>query len=101
MGLKEFLKSDKRTIIVFVILLIIFLIPLGTFDVSSDPSISHLIIIGFPLPAYICVERVSALPSQSCEILFPSLIIDLVVLYPYSCLIIWVYDKYKKKSGIR
>ena len=85
--LKQFLKPDWRKIAVFVILFIIpfFIEPLWT---------------GFPLGfiPILCIELGSCVLDYSI-INYPFLMTDLIIWYLLSCLIVWIYDKFRKKKN--
>jgi len=75
--LKQFLKSDWRKIVIFIPLSIVFAWE-----------------VGIPLRSTIPVGEISNVP-----LLDPiNLVINLIFWYLFSCLIIWIYDKLKKKS---
>ena len=101
MDWKEFLKPDLRKILVFVILsLILYFIPI-------DASYESWDVQGLPIPAYICYKGEELTPFVSfwlinmpmppCGFIYQFLIIDLIFWYLLSCLIVWVYNKVKKK----
>jgi hypothetical protein len=87
MSIKQFLKPDVRKIIVFLILLII------SFFIKSGIALGELYwrVIGFPLP--ILVQTDGLFWSLS----YQGIIIDLIFWYIITCLIIWIYEKFKKK----
>ena len=95
MKLKEILKPDWRKIIAFVILGII-----SYFIIQSGGETRES--IGFPLP-YLVRGCPGAPPinyiENFCteEIFYPFIVIDIISWYLLSYLIIWVYDKVKKK----
>jgi hypothetical protein len=82
MNIKQFLKPNWKKIVIFVTISIIF--SLIDYGISGELIIP---IIGLPLPFYI-----------NYNITYPFLIIDLIVWYFISCLIVWIYDKVKKKK---
>jgi len=95
MNLKQFLKTGWRKIVIFIILLIIFL-PFR-YVVSPFPLIWAG--RGLPLPIYIDIlvgEGMIWTPINQ-PLLGVFLIIDLIFWYFISCLIIWIFDKIKKK----
>jgi ribose/xylose/arabinose/galactoside ABC-type transport system permease subunit len=101
MKIKQFLKPDWRKIVIFALLtLFSFLITYGT---------TFLIYRGFPLPYSfkMCEYPIYSLPCKNCpndltcfgeefHLLFLSF--DIIVFYLLSCLIVWIYDKVKKKK---
>jgi hypothetical protein len=96
MTLKQLLKPDWRKIVIFAILCIIFsLINTG---ISGELIIP---IIGLPLPFYYCMlGGVVILPNKPeaiCSFNYSYLIIDIIIWYLFSCLMVWIYDKYFKK----
>jgi hypothetical protein len=102
MTFKQFLKPDWRKIVIFVILSIaLFLVPWNiAFSVTEFRFIySESGMQGIPLPAYICIEALTAFgtPPPPCGVFYPFLIIDLIIWYLLSGLIVWVYDKVRKK----
>lgn len=88
MNWKEFLKPDRRKIVIFVILSLLFsfsFLPFSLFVVGVSTY------IGFPLTIYYFSIRTGPIFS------FENLILDIIVWYLLSCLIIWIYDKVKKR----
>ncbi len=98
-NLKQFLKPDWRKIVVFVVLSIISSIYPMTFSVGE----LYFPYRGLPLPVYACIEGFSDVnlqtpPMRPCEIFYQFLIINLIISYLLSCLIVWIYDKLRKKK---
>ena len=94
MNWKEFLKPDLRKIVITIILFI--------------PSFFIVFFMCFPQGNFICdifrLQFLILVPifvildlSQSLFVLVLQIISDIIFLYLLSCLIVWVYDKYKKK----
>jgi hypothetical protein len=98
MSLKEFLKPDWRKIVLTIVLFLI-----GIFSAIFTNSFYSIIPTVFLWPiAFLCSHP----PAPEGE--FPTygpcilggligLIIDIFYLYLISCLIIWVYNRVKKK----
>ncbi len=77
MNFKKFLKPDWRKIVIFIPLSIVF--AWGA---------------GIPLRSTIPVGEISNVP-----LLDPTnLVINLIFWYLFSCFLVWIYDKIKKKS---
>lgn len=98
MGIKQFLKPDRRKIVIFVVLTIILSLYQGSILAGELPVSSR----GFPLPIFVCIESFSDVfmltpLMEPCGIIYYFLIIDLIIYYLLSCLIIWFYDKVKKR----
>ncbi|OGI12138.1 hypothetical protein A3K64_02280 [Candidatus Micrarchaeota archaeon RBG_16_36_9] len=104
MSWKKFLKPDWRKIIVFIFLFLISssyrIDPKGINDYFYEISIEYYF-WGLPIPFYSCMfleeYLVSPLtPSPICNIAFELLIPNLIFWYLTSCLIVWIYDKFRK-----
>lgn len=108
-NVKEFLKPNRRKVVVFVILLFIitYVINILTefvFKLIVEPYLgkpySYIDSI-FGLPTFYfqeCVlDRYSA--GYVCNYRFDSIVFiaNLIIWYLISCLLIWIYDKVKKK----
>lgn len=83
MNIKKFLKPNWRKIVITVILMIIPFIYLG---------VSSFIIHSCPVGMTDCSPYIFDLEFFSVMIF-----ISIIITYLISCLIIWVYDKVKKK----
>jgi hypothetical protein len=87
MNWKKFLMPDWIKVVLTVIL---FLISTRyTYTLGFDAPTSY----GFPIPVY----ATGGFPMATVDFLYLGIIIDLIFYYLISCLIVWVYDKYKKK----
>jgi len=95
MSLKEFLKPDWRKIVV-VIVFALLLKDINTVELIFgffEPSASY----GFPLPFYTFYHpTASGMKPPTFNIYI--LAIDIIIWYILSCLIVWIYDKFKKKK---
>lgn len=90
MNWKEFLRLDWRKIVIFVIFVILSVIVpfrsiLGSW-VDTGPIFNY--------ESIVCGEEPF---SCSPQIFLPYMIFNLVFYYLLSCLIVWIYDKVKKK----
>jgi hypothetical protein len=94
---KEFLKP---TIMKILILIILFgLSSIFIYPVSITPGMHNEGTRGLPLPFYNCITSVGVLPVVACGFIYPFLIVDILIWYLVSCLmIIWIYNKVKKKK---
>jgi len=93
MTIKQFLKPDWRKIIVFVILLIFVVIIIPIMNSGFGRYTSS---VGFPLVFY--EETFWPKEMEKTNFIISNFIIDIIVLYIISSLIIWIYDKVKKKK---
>jgi Sec-independent protein secretion pathway component TatC len=90
MNLKQFLKPDWRKIAVFVILsIILFITPWPEPGCCDFPYYQ-----GFLLPVYF-QGGFAGFPKTFIPTNF---VIDVIIWYLLSCLIVWIYDKVKKKK---
>jgi len=105
MILKQFLKPDWRKIVIFIIVLIvIYFLPIYPCQTIISPWMGrprHTKTEFIPV-WYVISKRFNwgiksdPLQTWNCNPLF--ILFLLIVLYLLSCLIIWIYDKVKKKS---
>jgi len=98
MTIKQFLKPDWRKIVVTVIFLIysvIINIYFYSVDLTSTASIMLLLAYFLNLPYTILFSQ-ELIPYQFEFICF--IIIGFIYQYLLSCLIIWIYDKFRKKK---
>lgn len=123
MTIKQFLKSDRRKIVTFVIIFIIAFLYGSLFWIPAPcplprcPSSQWV-----KLPWYLCeicrtptaydylngISYIIAFPTSLIEInltgfLFSILLIPLIIIqffywYLLSCVIVWIYDKFRKKN---
>ena len=84
--LKDFFKPDKKKIILFILLVCIAL-----FNVFSI----QLIYMIFTLPSFIITEISYELYRSTYPL---DVLLDFLYLYLISCIIIWIYDKLRKKK---
>ena len=84
MSVKEFLKPDKRKILLFIFLSISIILPQGTWGIHF---------YGYPLPTR--VEASTVLGGNNFFI--ENLFVDLIFWFILSFSIIWIYDKVRKK----
>ncbi len=102
MKIKEFLKLETRKKMIFVILFII-----ANFDFffvlfTTGGDVGYFELVGFPLRFYksaVC-SNFGEPYGVTCGGGFfslPYLIFNIIFWYVVSCLIVWIYDKVKKK----
>jgi len=96
MNFKKFLKPDWRKIVVFLILSII-----SSF--YTTPYFKVFGSYGLPLTYFTYVPESSfcdlePCPKQGFNVFYQNLLIDIIFWYILSCLIVWIYDKVKKKK---
>lgn len=89
MNLKKFLKPDWRKIVIFLILFMS-----SSFIIYFD---TKFYFIGFPLAFYYKHPSYGRSPSWIEGFSLNYLLLDLILWYLLSCLIVWIYDKVKKK----
>jgi hypothetical protein len=89
MNLKKFLKPDWRKIAIFIILLIISLF--SKWCCGGCGTKSAVICRGVPFP------YISIFWWGESKIHFLSVILNIIIFYFLSSLIIWIYDKLRKK----
>lgn len=94
MNWKEFLKPDWRKIVIFVILFVMLIIIANLYPPKLIPSWLENLNIIFYFPDFFIFE-ILKLSISTVIFLF---ILDLIYWYLLSCLIVWVYDKVKKKK---
>jgi len=96
MNWKQFLKPNWRKILIFVILIF-----LSSFFIWNFLPVEWMG-IGFPIPFYEMQWGAPAfgISQQPVETSINSigLIADIIFWYLMSCLIVWFYDKFRKKS---
>ena len=96
---KQFLKPSWKKIIIFIIFSIVFLMFSRRNLLPGGELINEA--VGFPLPfkllyteAPIAGQYVSLM-----KLLFAAFfVIDVIFWYLISCLIVWIYDRFKKKA---
>jgi len=101
---KQFLKPDWRKLLILLVLVSLITIIfqehlMGGWDTQVTiyfiipfPSIEHRVVgCDFPTAPLECK------PESSFNINYSFLLVDLVFWYLISCLIVWVYDKRRKK----
>jgi len=109
MNLKQFLKPDWRKIVIFVVVSIVlslFPLTLGSIDFFVNQLFIKVpmrsgVVQGIPIPFYFCMlGGVVVYPEVSglvCNFIYYIFIIDILIWYILSCLIVWIYDKVNKK----
>jgi hypothetical protein len=94
---KQFLKLDWRkiviTVVIFIMQSLIFLVWLGSWLGGSD--------LGLPFVFYRVGSsamgiRGAVWEKDSFSLYY--LVVDLIIWYILSCLIVWIYDKFRKKK---
>ncbi len=99
MTLKQFLKPDWRKIVVFVVLFIpTAVIPNFGFGIwwgGADIGISY----GFPFNFYGYGGGPELLPGEFIPVYFhyEAIVENIIIWYLLSCLIVWIYDKVRKR----
>jgi len=104
MNIKQFLKPENRKTAIFFIMLLLyssaFFMINGSF--CGPPSVSEQKCSHYyakywidPCPVY-CGEP-DFLTSLINTIYYPLWLIGIIILYLLSCLIVWIYDKFRKK----
>lgn len=93
MTLKQFLKPGWKKIVIFFIILLLTLF-LGI-KFSAIPEIDIIYEIGYP--AFLTITTIM-FGRKIYEWNFPNLIINIVIWYLLSCLIVWIYEKVKGKK---
>jgi len=84
MNWKQFLKPNLKKIVLFVILLIAFLVLLNFYPNS-----------GYPLPF---VNEINLWPSgMAIEPIQVNLLINPIIWYLFTCFVVWIYDRIRKK----
>jgi len=79
---KEFLKPDWRKIVITILLMII-----PTIFIKAYTTVLHSCPIGM----------IDCPPLFDWKLFLQMIILVLIGIYLFSCLIIWIYDKVKKK----
>jgi len=98
MNWKEFLKPDWRKIVVFVILFILSSFISAYFNtIYSAIGFCSSIKAGFPLAFNTEISGIECGGDSSNFDIF-SFILDIIFWYLLSCLIVWIYDKFRKKK---
>jgi len=107
---KQFLKPDWRKTVVFIVLFFISSV-LSLKEIKGLPCIladmpfacPEVFSVFFPFPVWISIDRnFSAIPNilynlRNSSTNWFNLIADIIIWYLLSCLIVWIYDKRKKK----
>jgi len=94
MNLKKFLKPDWRKIVIVMIFFALSYIYTVT---TLIPALGLTFLFhGFPLGYFRITARYNVI--QASKILWVGLLADIIFWYFLSCLIVWIYDKLKKKS---
>jgi hypothetical protein len=81
MKLKEFLKPDWRKILLTILLMIV-----PTIFIKASTTVLHSCPVGVDCP-----------PLFIQELFLQEIIITVIGTYLFSCLIVWIYNKMKKK----
>jgi len=98
--IEKFISYHYYTLLVLTILLTAL-----TFLYAYEPMVLDAYILerGFPFPywrysigTFIIPEAPP--PVGHSQFLYPNLLLDIIIWYLISCLIVWIYDKYKKKK---
>jgi hypothetical protein len=102
MGIKKFLKPDKRKIVIFVIILVILYI---SSPFTFQPSVLFWFNPSFQLSGEIVYSFQSCIPADISPICsgfdysgIAIMIISFLFWYLFSCLIYWVYEKSRGKK---
>ena len=94
MTFKQFLKPDWRKIVIFGVLFLLF--SLMSYVISGSFT-DVLPFIGFPSIFYRFGGMTMVGYYRSSEFYLFNLLFDIIFWYLLPCLIIWIYDKVKKK----
>lgn len=107
MNWKQFLKPDKRKIVLMIIITLVWILLLR-FLLSEDPKYKY---ITCQCPAecpggnyidYLIIPS-SCKCCTSLSMIYNdylwNLLLPLVISYFLSCLIVWIYDKFRKRKG--
>lgn len=96
MNWKQFLKPNWGKIVIFVILILVTSIIPNLFTYGADIGINY----GFPFNFYGCCGGPALLPGQTSPSFFRyyAIIMNIVIWYLFSCLIVWIYGKVRGKK---
>jgi hypothetical protein len=100
---EKFFKPDWRKILIFVILfLLITFLPILLGFCATIPTVvgdKQCLLVIQPFFVFLPSETISYKPIVTGLYFVPSLywILDIIFWYLLSCLIVWIYDKVKKK----
>lgn len=92
MSWKEFLKPDWRKICIWIIISIIIILTIFVENIFFHLRTGKF--YGYPFPFYATGGVVS---PKWLAIFTPTFWINIFIAYLLSCLIVWIYDKGKKK----
>jgi hypothetical protein len=97
MNWKQFLKPNWRKIVIFLLPIILTIITLFIEVKGSgwDILVYFPILICGIIPG--CITSGGELPLVNNALYLLSFVITYIIWYPISCLIIWIYNKVKKK----
>jgi hypothetical protein len=107
MNVKQFLKPDWRKILIFVIMIVIylfeFLVANASFCgpqviITSRQNCSHYYTKYWVSPCSLFCGEPDFLTSLINTIYYPLWLIGIIILYLLSCLIVWIYDKSRKRK---
>jgi membrane protein implicated in regulation of membrane protease activity len=87
MNWKQFLKPDWRKMVLFVILLILSLLYEWP---CTRSSVCRGLIFSYATKFFL---------SDNYDILWVQFVLNIVIWYLLSCLIVWIYDKFRKRKG--
>jgi len=94
MNFKQFLKPDWRKVVIFFVVSFLLTLFLGVKSPVTPLDIS-ITKIGFPA-LFLTIKE--GLLGKTYKWNFVNLIINIAIWYLLSCLIIWIYDKVRKRS---
>ena len=97
MNIKQFLKPDRRKIVIFIILFMIS--TLIRANLFSNYELKHpypAFAFGIPFVSFYIIPIVELTPEIHFN--FIGLFENIIFWYFLSCLLVWIYDKFKKKS---
>jgi hypothetical protein len=105
MNWKQFLKPDRRKKMIFAFMLLLYLSAFFTFNSSfcGPPSISEQKCSNYYTKYWIdscsmyCGEP-DLLTSVINIVYFLLWLVGIFIIYPLSCLIVWIYDKFRKRK---
>ncbi len=91
MNWKEFFKPDWRKIVLFIVLFIFGII----ISIFSNSCLGcYNVSVGLPLGFYEQIFWPRGM--EKTNFLMLNLVIDIVFCYLFSCLIVWIYDNFRK-----
>jgi hypothetical protein len=104
-SVKQFLKLDWGKIVITILIIVVSLFDIFLFLANIRLPIFYgsnvdfyTVAKGFPLP-FVVINMAGRTPVDF-SIFYPGLVTDLILWYLVSCLIIFIWNKFKKKKTI-